>query len=343
LIVWELLFSTSEKQGLNGICADGLQVYSEKGETIPGFNAPELYKHKMAWLGNVLNMENTFARYELAIRHLSEFSKQSGIPIMILKGYGCSLNYPQKNHRVCGDIDIYCFGRQEEFDRMIKEKRGIKIKPGNSHHSSFNFDGFFVENHKTILDPDAHSENKGLNLILTEEAKASCPDKDLQVFFPSVKFNSIHLLSHMASDFASTGTTLRRLLDWSTFVYANSHDGKEKIDWDYVFNVAEKFGMVPFLNSINDICIRYLGYPQEYFPVRNSNPALSDKVLEDLLKDPEDVLMPSETNILKYGITKSRSFIQNSWKYKMVYRDSLVMSFIKKSLNRFFGLKKIKS
>lgn len=39
--------------------------------------------------------------------------------MMVLKGYGLGKNYPAPNHRPCGDIDIWNFGRQEEVDALI--------------------------------------------------------------------------------------------------------------------------------------------------------------------------------------------------------------------------------
>lgn len=36
--------------------------------------------------------------------------------MMVLKGYGLSLNYLKPSHRPCGDIDIWLFGKQKEAD-----------------------------------------------------------------------------------------------------------------------------------------------------------------------------------------------------------------------------------
>lgn len=67
---------------------------------------------RLQWAVNVDRIENTYRRQERAIARLAAFYREHAIPMMLLKGYGLSLFYPVPEHRPCGDIDIWLFGRQ---------------------------------------------------------------------------------------------------------------------------------------------------------------------------------------------------------------------------------------
>lgn len=86
--------------------------------------------------------------------------------------------------------------------------------------------------------------------------------------------------------------------------------------------------MLPFLNAINDICVRYLRYPEKLFPVRVDSEKiwsfqkLSEKVFADLTACHEPVLHPSQTDIFHDIWVKGMRFFRNRWKYEMVYKES---------------------
>lgn len=149
---------------------------------------------------------------------------------------------------------------------------------------------------------------------------------------PSVKFNSIHLLRHMASDFATVRTTIRHVLDWSTFV------AKNDVDWDFVHEVAHKSNMNKFLDVLNGICVHYLGYPEVKFPIEVRDQRLETRVFNEILTCDDQVDSP-ETNMsllkkVQYGWRKSKRLWRNRWKYAIVYDESILDAFIRKAKNR---------
>lgn len=104
-IDWESVFGHSQKQGVAAIVLDGINFCFEKGIEL---NLD--FQTKMDWIGLVSQMEAKYAQHEKNMRTLAAWYKQHGINMMVLKGYGLSLNYPLPNHRPSGDIDIYLFG-----------------------------------------------------------------------------------------------------------------------------------------------------------------------------------------------------------------------------------------
>ena len=333
--------SIVEKQGLSALCLDEINQDQEFCKMFT--SSPEGKKQMYKMVGTTVKMERHFALYEQAVKDLSAFARKYGLQMIVLKGYGLSLNYPVPEHRASGDIDVYIVSSDECYpmsdykllDSAIANDLGLKVDECRSHHSRFYFEGFLVENHKTVIDPDRHKENIELNRLLAQEIRRGIRSVN-DVLLPSVKFNSIHLLSHMSRDFASTGTNLRRLLDWAMFV-ESSYQQQNRIDWDFVFDTATQFGMLPFLNAINDICVRYAGFPCEMFPIRNEEQRIgklqkvSDRVFIDLIKGRKPEILPSQNNILHYGRVKYMRFFKNLWKYKMVFKESAWKSLIRQS------------
>lgn len=321
---WLETYCLTEQQGLLALTFGAIQRIAERQPMHLECFLPDL---KMQWLGMAALAEQQYDEYEQTVKKLSAFARCHGLRLVVLKGYGNSLNYPNPKNRLCGDIDVYVapipnsIEKQGDFvvlDRAVQESLGIEVDNHNSHHSTFLFNGFTVENHRTIMDPDTHKEYEELNWLLAGLVVEGVREIN-GILIPSVQFNSIHLLAHMAGDFASTGTDFRRLLDWSTFVSVHSHE----INWDFVFETSSRLGMLPFLNAINEICVTYLGYDITMFPVRSPNPKRVERVLHDLLNKTEPILYPSQTNIIHYSWVKGIRFLQNRWKYKMVYKESV--------------------
>lgn len=323
---WKEILSLSELQGVASVAFDGVQK-------LPKDSLPDL-DTLMDWLGQVEYMSSVYEYYKESIGKLGTFLSQAGLQPMIMKGYGCSLNYPNPKSRPCGDIDIWLFGKQRDADKLV-ESIGVKVNYDNDHHSVFTCGDFTVENHQTIMDANSHKSNRYINNVL-EKLALECKNDgmvSLDVLLPSAKFNSIHLLRHMASDFASVKTTLRHVLDWATFVNAND------VDWFFVHEVAHNSNMNRFLDALNGICVHYLGYPAEKFPIEERNEKLEYRVLNEILTCEDKVDAPtgklSFLQKLKYGLGKTKRLVKNRWKYDIVYDESLLDSFIWKARNRW--------
>ena len=104
---WQAIKALADKQGLTAIIADGI-------EKLPDTKRPpkELL---LQWIGEVFqNYENRYKLYQRAIAELASWYNTHGYKMMVLKGYACSIDWPKPEHRPCGDIDIWLFGKQKE-------------------------------------------------------------------------------------------------------------------------------------------------------------------------------------------------------------------------------------
>lgn len=341
------IIALSKKQGVSSIACDGLALFYEKAETddqalqaLASFATKESEQLKFLWLGETVKSAIGYNRYVKCLAKLAKLFADSGLQMMVLKGYGLSLNYPIPSHRPTGDIDVYLFGEAERGSKVLKEQAGVESHPAEHHHTVFDFEQYVVENHVTILNIRKHPSSQYLEKLLEELAKEATMHElsGVPLYIPSAKFNSVHLLRHMASDFATISTSLRHVLDWSTFVHKN----RGSIDWDFLRDVAHRSNMHRFLDAINSICVDYLGYPSEEYPIENRDDKLRNKVLQEIFSPAFQEEIPSRDNLLAYGWVKTKRLWCNRWKYQIVYKESLLQTLYNTIYNRILTIRESK-
>ena len=322
---WPALVALAKEQGVAAVAYDGLQKCYEADSSLSLPLDRELKQVKYDWFGIVLQGEIDDVEYRRSISELASFYGELGIPMMLLKGYGLSLNYPVPAHRTSGDIDIYLFGRWKEADKAVADKLGIKVDNSHHHHSVFRLGRWSVENHYDFVNVHAHRSN----LSIETELKGRASDRNIEcvvdgtrVLLPNPDFNALFLLKHAASHFASTRLSLRQVLDWLLFV---RQCGAE-VDWPWLYEILRKENMARFANSLAAIGVECFGMDPALFHEIEEDKALVQRVLGDIL-EPE--FKESEKGDLLSALwVKSRRWWKNRWKHRICYSDSLVSSFL---------------
>ena len=302
----------SDKQGLTAIVVDGI-------EEIPDTKRPpkELL---LQWIGEAFkSYENRYKLYQRAIAELAGWYNTHGYKMMVLKGYACSLNWSKPEHRPCGDIDIWLFGKQKEADADLTKDKRIVIDKSHHHHTVFNWGEFTVENHYDFVNVHAHRSSAELEKVFKELGKDDSHSVDVlgeTVYLPSPNLHALFLIKHMVSHFAAAEISLRQVLDWAFFVEKH-HKG---IDWEWLQNMLEKYHMKDFFNLVNAICIEDLGFAADLFPSVQLLPSLKERVLQDIL-EPEFVTEEPKGFISRM-IYKYKRWQGNAWKQKLCYEES---------------------
>lgn len=336
---WEALKDLAERQGLLGFLQEGV-------DCLPNEQRPP-QKLILQWIGEVLQgYEYRFEQYEKAIAELAGFYNSNGFKMMVLKGYACSLDWPNLQHRPCGDIDIWLFGQQREADSALAswfKVQGIKSKIdlGHHHHTVFDWRGFAVENHYDFVNVHAHRSSAELERFFKELGsepylkldhnenlgiKKGCKIGSVAVegetvYLPSPNLHALFLIKHMVSHFAAAEITLRQVLDWAFFVEKHT----EEIDWEWLNGMVDRFHMMDFVGSINAICVEDLGFEAGIFQGVQSSPELKDRILDDIL-DP--AFKTSEPRRLwPRLIYKYKRWQGNAWKQNLCYDESRWESF----------------
>ena len=322
---WVALKALADRQGLSAVVLDALNT---DGTNLTDIMPLQL---KLEWIGEVLqNYEQRYALYEKAISSLAGFYNAHGLKMMVLKGFACSLDWPRPNHRPCGDIDIWQFGQWKEGDEVLNawfKVQGLRFKIDTSHHhhTVFYWQDFMVENHYDFVNVHHSKSNAQLEKVFKElgaddsyyvELKDASTGSATKVYIPSPNLHALFLLRHAMIEFAASGINLRQLLDWA--FYARKH--KEEIDWAWLEDTLEQYGMKKLYDVFNAIIVGDLGFNVNIFPKVQFDSTIKDKVLNEILSP----AIPNEKpkNVISRIAWKWHRWKLSEWKRKLVYDES---------------------
>ncbi len=317
VIDWQAIKALADKQGLTAIIVDGI-------EKLPDAKRPPK-EMLLQWIGEVFqSYENRYKLYQQAIAELAGWYNTHKYKMMVLKGYACSINWPKSEHRPCGDIDIWLFGKQKEADAALAASYNFhdpsfKIDSSHHHHTVFDWCGFSVENHYDFVNVYVHKSSAQLEKVFKELGEDDSHSVEVlgeTVYLPSPNLHALFLIRHMVSHFAAAEITLRQVLDWAFFVEKHT----KELDWEWIEDMLVKYHMKEFVSCINVICVEDLGFSVDIFPAVQFVPELKERVLEDIL-DPEYTAAEPE-GFFPRVIYKYKRWQGNSWKQEMCYAES---------------------
>ena len=331
-IRWKQFIKLLINQGVFAIAYDGLQrVYSEDFKIddttkliLESLNDEKFEEKRIEW--SLLSMQETlsYKTAEKTIAKLASFYANHGIEMMLLKGYGLNQYYPIRTSRHIGDLDIYLFGKWQEADKALSKELGIKISKEHEHHTTFEYEGYMVENHYDFVNVSTRRSNKKIE----KEFKQLATDKshftlvnEQKVILPSPNLNALFLLRHSAKHFAVIGINIRHILDWGLFVEKEG----AKVNWEWLLERARYYNMHRFLSCINHICIDYLGFDEKEFPNTEKDEILVKKVLNDILTS--DINQISSTMM-----GQIKRWWNHRWQYNICFNDSFLSSIAQKTI-----------
>lgn len=312
-IDWQSVFKLAMQHGVAALCLDGIQ----KMENLSASYSISMPKQcKLQWIGAAMQQERQFAKQMQVLKQLSCFYNKNNIKMMLLKGYGCSLNYPIPNHRPCGDIDVYLYGKGGFADTLINKEFGIQSKQNEDKHSTFVFNDIVVENHALIINTAIHPQLCELEEYFEKEAENAIEIGECSCCIPSVNMNALFLAYHTASHFCKDEANIRQLCDWATFIQKNN----KNIDWKFVERLAKQSGFFKFICCLNGIIQDYLGVASDMLPNWERNKVLEQKVIKS-------IVFPKFVGHLSVS-AKMKRFFTNKWKYNMVYNENVCQHFV---------------
>lgn len=311
IIDWSVIENHACQHGLLAVVVDGIEKLPE-GKRPPR----ELL---LQWIGETLqSYEYRDERYRRVIAEMATFYNAHGFKMMLLKGFACAMNWPKPEHRPCGDIDIWLFGKQKEADAVLA-KEGGGIDNSHHHHSVFYWGDFMVENHYDFVNVHARKSSKELEIVFKELGQDDSHFVELfgeKVYLPSPNLHALFLIRHLVSHFVGSNITLRQVLDWAFFVEKNT----KEIDWKWLVELLEKYHMLDFYNCINAICVEDLGFPVALFNTVQFVPNMKDKMLNDILNPA--FVTEDPKGLIKRMVFKYNRWKGNAWKQDLCYNES---------------------
>lgn len=309
---WDEIIALAARQGLSAVLIDGV-------EKLPIDNRPPK-EILLQWIGETLhNFEYRYKLYVRAITEMATFYNSNGYKMMVLKGYACAKNWPKPEHRPCGDIDIWQFGKQKEADALLAKEKSIKIDSTHHHHTVFYWRDFMVENHYDFINIHHNKSNPELERIFKKLGQDDSHYIELygeKVYVPSPNLHALFLLRHAINHFASSEITIRQLMDWGFFVEKNG----KYVDWDWMNSIIDRFGMSQLYGIFNAICVEDLGFDATIFSKVIFNPSLKERVIKEIITPRYSNEMP--TFIIRRIVYKYSRWKDNKWKRELCYNES---------------------
>lgn len=326
-IDWGEMMDMAILQGLDALSFDGLQtIYDHLSKEEACVLDASIGERRYDWMGLALQAEQNYEAYYEKLRSLATFYRENGIRVLVLKGYGLSLDYPTPPHRTMGDIDLYLFGRGKDADEMVKAKWKISVKQNEDKHSVFSYRGLSVENHASFINVVEHPSLKEIEVFL-ESSALNAPSINMdgvEINVPSPTMNAVFLPCHMAAHFVFGGMQLKQLTDWAVFIMNKGKD----VDWSVARRLAEHAGCFAFFKVLNGIIIEHFGVPSELLPNWGRDLKLEKRIWLDTLNH-------KAAQTKRTVLMKIHDYFIARWKFKLVYRESLFFNFIQHSWASF--------
>ena len=239
----------------------------------------EIAAHIKAKIGEiVLSVSRRIGEHTFIHKLLTE----AGIDYTIIKGFACSLYYPDPLTRWLGDVDFLINGCDEEKTvELLLEKGFTEISTIGESHRVFKYKGCRYELHTEpagIPSGEMGEIVKGYlgNTVQKSEVQTTVFG---QVRVPDAFHHGLIMLLHMSHHLNGEGIGLRHLCDWAVFI---SSLGIKRFK-EIFEKPLKEMGLWYFALVLNYACGEYLGCGASFVDNRDLK-GVSEELLSDLFE-----------------------------------------------------------
>lgn len=243
---WINIHKIAQNQTIQGLVFDGVTALPKEVQPPRSITIP--------WLIEVDNIERANKKQQIIISRLKTIFENHGISFRILKGQSLATLYPNKLHRICGDIDIW-FRSPEETEKANQaiESHGIKVERGGQHDSHYYFDGIEIEHHYNLIE----LHNPFFRKKLKEWERKEFDQSELS---PSPCANLLLQITHILKHELNEGIGLRQIFDLALSLESLKYDKNE------LEHLCKEYGVLKWAQLLFSLIHNYLGLNKEKFP-----------------------------------------------------------------------------
>jgi hypothetical protein len=336
---WKKIMELSAIQGVYAIVYDGIQRLAAE------YRPPR--DLLIEWGIGIKQIEKRYFQQKQALQDLTTLFKKNNVRCILLKGIGYSHYYPVPEHRESGDWDMYLFGDYEKGNRIL-EQSGIQVeRPATGYvHSSFEFQGIKVENHRSFLALDWQKDDFNFEEVLQQKLREESPlyCEDPGIYVPCQAFNLLYAYKHALKHFIAEGVVLRQLCDLAQIL----KQIKDPELYQSFYETMKKYGLHHYVGAFNLLIDNVLGLSLEKYLYDEKSVSFSHLILKDIfLKSRPGPQLPRSGffQLVKVKFLGAMDFYKKRWKYQAVndkmFQQELGLR-LKISLLHFKELKKIK-
>lgn len=272
---WMPIFLLAKQQAILGIVFDGMQtlpkkLHPDRGIYLQWCSIVDKIERENHWLNEELN--NVFSLY-----------KKNGITPVLLKGQGAAQNYRIPEHRQSGDIDVYVGKENYATANFILRIDGKDQHEENHKHTSIEWHGVFIENHRIVSHLNAPRANQCFQKAVSQWFPHGGCETNIDgcnVLVPPVDFNIVYILIHSVLHYLNEGVGLRQICDWICLLHAQ----QQKMNSRAVCDFLEQIGFLKVAKAFGAIAVSQLGLPKEELPFQLSkqDEERGEQLLEDV-------------------------------------------------------------
>lgn len=242
---WERVFLLARRQTVTGIAFRGLGYLPDDMAPSMGLMAK--------WMAHADRIEQSNLAVNEALAKICRQLKDSGDKVVLQKGPGVAIMYPEPLLRECGDIDLF-FPENDASSDPLKDIPGAtkERKPDGSWE--YNVDGVTVEVHSHLVDILSPGAARCVRQLISEKGYDRVSIGGCEVLVPAPEVNLLLLSSHILKHALGVGIGLRQFCDMAVAYryYADRINPQEMIE------IYRKTGLDRWEAVLEDFLSEYL-------------------------------------------------------------------------------------
>ncbi len=272
---WDAIIKLAARQNVSALAYNGCLE-------LP-FELQPFRTQKINWGLNAEAIKKKNLYHLSVVVSLSEFFNKHNIKMILLKGRGLAMFYPDPLLRQEDDIDIYLSGAFNEGNRLLKEQ-GILVNTQYPKHAKFKYQGRMVENHAYFLDK-FNGKELLIECYLSDCLKGEHTSLKVQnknILLPPPQFNTVFLMKHALNHLWRTETSLRHICDWACFLKNNYGN----IDFALYRNLMKKVGLLHLADAFTALTVEVLHLPKHFVPPFKRDFRTELRMMNKILRKP---------------------------------------------------------
>lgn len=251
---WREIADFFTKQSLDGLLPDAIA-------SLPVSQQPPMAV-KMPMIARQLQVERMNKRMNAELLAFTSELHRRAIPYILMKGQGVATQYPNPDHRACGDIDLYVPREYLNNVHCGLMAFGAIRDHENVHHVCYHVRGIVWELHHSICYFQKEKREQ-MFMHYVQRAMKKTPyyvtidDGQVRVLPPTI--NVILLLSHIVDHFYCEGIGLRQLCDYALLLYHK----RAEINQSELVEMLDALALTRAYRVFGYICTHYLGMSKE--------------------------------------------------------------------------------
>lgn len=228
IVDWEGLMNLSAGQGILAWVWDGICKLPQEQQPAR--------KDRISWSLSALDIADRYKQHEQVLEQMVQVCQKNDIKLLLLKGIGLSKLYPKPSSRPSGDLDVFFWGEYEKGNQLFAQTN-ISV---SKKHSSFDYLGVHVENHRTLLNQDWYKRRRIEKYIQSNIDKSVRTSEGYYILEPesNLLFLTMHAIRHLRYS-GSSGLSLRSIVDVSIFLLHH----RNKLAPSRCFQLMDQFGV----------------------------------------------------------------------------------------------------